>query len=605
MTEEFSTSQASDSSGTSRNEVHGIHVESSDTQGSQVGLRHDEVDTVRDDSGTSVAAEREEANSAFAEQVPRDAAIHNQALYETLGEVAPENAVSTESAFAESCASLTSAGVQEPPSQSLLPYVNFCAQYAQQVATWCEQSESGLSRGDDNPPALCDSKRELVQRWLKRPARRQVLESEVQNFSHSEGQNEYNIWYGRHLTDRHNRASHLDREAAPYRCDPELDSGYTAADTQPGNSEAYFCAFFAKGCCTKGSECRYKHRVPTLEDESTLEWSRDIFGRERHRDHRDDMGGAGSFNHECKTLFVGGLQVDPLEGDGIRGLEKFLWEAFGAWGDVQAVRVIPKKLIGFVTFAYRVQAEFAKVAMADQNVGKYGSLLSVKWAHQDGNAKRKNASEEEQSKKPRVWGAEKAAALQKPTEQREEDLVRHTLESYCSAWQAYWASCVGEGAPAAHDKMLQPSHDPSASVTSFSSRNSNQEEARESGASAQQWMTEETNPREDADSQRLQSILSRIDGLSTTDFLKAGVLESSNTFTAMSWGCNLEYKLKATFRALGEKTALSVSQFLAINFAYGSKLSTSYYLLLFLVHEFARTLVAAALLNCCLCLTKR
>ncbi|KAL8450799.1 hypothetical protein Emag_003087 [Eimeria magna] len=534
MTEALTPTQASDSSGTSCNEVNGTHVEPSDTQGTQLGQRHDDVDGARDDLGTSVVTRCEEADSACAEQVPRDASIQNQAVYGAVAEDGPENAVSAESAFAESCASLASAGLQEPASQTLLPYVNFCAQYAQQVATWCEQSGGGLSKADESLPAFCDSKRELVQRWLKRPARRQVLESEMQNFSHSEGQNEYNIWYGRHLTDRHNRASHLDREAAPYRCDPELDSGYTAADTQPGNSEAYFCAFFAKGCCTKGSECRYKHRVPTLEDESTLEWSRDIFGRERHRDHRDDMGGAGSFNHECRTLFVGGLQVDPLEEDGIRGLEKFLWEAFGAWGDVQAVRVIPKKLIGFVTFAYRVQAEFAKVAMADQNVGKYGSLLSVKWAHQDGNAKRKNAGEEEQNKKSRVGGAQEAPAFQKPTEQREEDLVRQTLESYCSAWQAYWASCVGEGAPTAHEKTLQPNHEPSVSVTSISSRYSNEGEARENGVSyaptpqAQQGPTEEMNPQEDADTQRLQSILSRIDGLSTSDFLKAGVLDSSN-----------------------------------------------------------------------------
>ncbi|KAL8435658.1 hypothetical protein ACSSS7_002319 [Eimeria intestinalis] len=534
MTEALTTSQASDNSGTSCNEINGTHIESPVTQGSQVALHHDEVDNAREDSSSTVVTRFEEADSACAGHVHRDASTQNHPVYEILDESASENAVSAESAFAESRASVASADLQEPTSQSLLPYVNFCAHYAQQVATWCEQSESGFFKGGENPPALRDSKRELVQRWLKRPARRQVLESEVQNFSHSEGQNEYNIWYGRHLTDRHNRPSHLDREAAPYRCDPEVDSGYTAADTQPGTAEAYFCAFFAKGCCTKGSECRYKHRVPTLEDESTLEWSRDIFGRERHRDHRDDMGGAGSFNHECRTLFVGGLQVDPMEEDGIRGLEKFLWEAFGAWGDVQAVRVIPKKLIGFVTYAYRVQAEFAKVAMADQNVGKYGSLLSVKWAHQDGNAKRKNASEEEPSKKPKVGGTEEAAALQKPAEQRDEDLVRQTLESYCSAWQAYWASCVGEGGPAAHDKTLKPSHDPSTSVTSFSSRNSNEGEAQESGAlhgrtaPAQQWPTEGSNPREDEDTQRLQSILSRIDGLSTSDFLKGGVLESSN-----------------------------------------------------------------------------
>ncbi|KAL8431387.1 hypothetical protein Efla_001742 [Eimeria flavescens] len=392
---------------------------------------------------------------------PQEPAVEEPPLHEHPAPSQPADAASRDSGFVESCPSLASVEQQEPHAGGLLPYVNFCAQYAHQVATWCGRGQASNDISEANPPPLCDSKRELVQQWLRRPARRQVLESEVQNFSHSEGQNEYNIWYGRHLTDRHNRPSHLDREAAPYRCNPELDAGYTAADTQPGNAEAYFCAFFAKGCCTKGSECRYKHRIPTLEDESTLEWSRDIFGRERHRDHRDDMGGAGSFNHECRTLFVGGLQIDPLEEDGLRSLEKFLWEAFGAWGDVQEVRVIPKKLIGFVTFAYRVQAEFAKVAMADQNFGKHGSLLSVKWAHQDGNAKRKNAGDEQQSKKPKVGAGDEPAAPQKPQEQREEALVRQTLESYCSAWQSYWASCVGE-------KDMQEKALPHADTTSAS-----------------------------------------------------------------------------------------------------------------------------------------
>ncbi|CDI82326.1 hypothetical protein, conserved [Eimeria praecox] len=274
-------------------------------------------------------------------------------------------------------------------------YAEFYAQYAAQLATYSSQRGQNNGQGGEELPHLCDSKRELVQQWLTRPARRQVEETEAENSSHLEGQNEYNIWYGRHLTDRHSRTGHQDRDAALHRCDPELDSGYTLADTQPGGSEGYFCAFFAKGCCSKGSECRYKHRIPILEDEYTLDWSRDIFGRERHRDHRDDMGGAGSFNHECKTLFVSGLQVDPKEEDGLRSVENFLWRSFGVWGDLVSVRVIPKKLIGFVTYAYRVQAEFAKVAMADQNFGKYGSLLTVKWAHQDNNAKHASKGPEE------------------------------------------------------------------------------------------------------------------------------------------------------------------------------------------------------------------
>lgn len=405
----------------------------------------------------------------------------------------------------------------EPVSKKKSPPIG-C--YGQQIS---QASLSGGQAGgatiEPDPPPLCDSKRELVQQWLKRPARRQVLDTEVESISHFEGQNEYNIWYGRHLTDRYNRPSHLDRDAALYRCDPELDAGYTAADTHPGSSEAYFCAFFAKGCCTKGSECRYKHRIPTLEDECTLEWSRDIFGRERHRDHRDDMSGAGSFNHECRTLFVGGLQIDPTEEDGIQSLERFLWDTFGAWGDVESVRVIPKKLIGFVTFAYRVQAEFAKVAMADQNFGKHGSLLSVKWAHQDGNLKRKNESEELSKRLKMVRPGQ--PSLSNQTQQSEEETVRQTLKSYCSAWQAYWAA-VCERDKLACDTPLNQQHD---SLPHVSMHGGPQDSY---GASVSPRLREESSIR-DEETQRLLNALSRVEGLSTTDFLEAGVVRSSNS----------------------------------------------------------------------------
>lgn len=424
-----------------------------------------------------------------------------------------------------------------PPSRSArLQLEPMCRGAPENVFNCPQLAEQALGKGktmsidpDNVLFQLCDCKRELVQQWLTRPARCQALASDVENISHWEGHNEYNIWYGRHLTDRYNRPSHLDREAALYRCDPELDAGYTVADTQPGNSEAYFCAFFAKGCCTKGSLCRYKHRIPTLQDECSLEWSRDVFGRERHRDHRDDMGGAGSFNHECKTLFVGGLQVDPLEEDGIQGLEKFLWETFGVWGDVQSVRVIPKKLIGFVTFAYRVQAEFAKVAMADQNFGKRGPLLSVKWAHQDGNASR-NSANGEQNKKQKTGGID-VPPQRRQTEVREEDVVLQALDSYCSAWQAYWAALCEADKPT-HDSPLNQQQElfaPSAHLRTFPPQCTAlgwEPTSSGLGDAVSPWPREEASTGCD-NAQRLLSVLNRVDGLSASDFLKAGGLEAS------------------------------------------------------------------------------
>ncbi|PFH36669.1 hypothetical protein BESB_048610 [Besnoitia besnoiti] len=249
----------------------------------------------------------------------------------------------------------------------------------------------------EHPP---DSKRDIVKKWMKRPARQQIDQNEASRYSHCEGGTEYNIWYGKYLTDRYNKPSYLDRETAPYKCNPKRDAGYTRANTD-ASGEHFFCIYYAKGGCCLGKNCRFRHSVPTADDEGHLEWSYDIFGRERFSTHKDDMDGVGSFNHDCKTLFVGGFCIDSEIPDGLKKMESFLLKEFSAWGDVTCIRVIPKKNIAFITYAYRVQAEFAKVAMADQNLGKQAPLLLVKWAHHDGNANKRRTDEEEEAKRKR------------------------------------------------------------------------------------------------------------------------------------------------------------------------------------------------------------
>ncbi|PHJ25100.1 pre-mrna-splicing factor cwc2 [Cystoisospora suis] len=300
-----------------------------------------------------------------------------------------------------------------------------------------------------------DKNKPLVTNWMRRPARQQIDQHEASRYSHSEGGTEYNIWYGKYLTDRYNKPSYLDRENAPYKCNPKKDAGYTKANTD-ASGEHFFCIFFAKGACWLGKDCRYRHSLPTLDDEGYLEWSHDIFGRERFKTHKDDMDGVGSFSHDCKTLFAAGLRIDNGVPDGLKKMEEFLKKEFGVWGDVTNVRVIPKKNIAFITYAYRVQAEFAKVAMADQNLGKYAPLLAVRWAHTDGNAKRRAEAEEEERKRQKLLvgpdlppesapppAATSAPAL--PIEVNSGDAVAdaaflyETLEAHCDVWQKYWA----------------------------------------------------------------------------------------------------------------------------------------------------------------------
>lgn len=59
-----------------------------------------------------------------------------------------------------------------------------------------------------------------------------------------------------------------------------------------------------------------------------IDLAHDVFGRERHRLHKDDMGGVGTFDKECRTLYVGGLGHRAT-------LEKLLWSEFGEWGEIE------------------------------------------------------------------------------------------------------------------------------------------------------------------------------------------------------------------------------------------------------------------------------
>uniref|UniRef100_A0A6B2LRS3 C3H1-type domain-containing protein n=1 Tax=Arcella intermedia TaxID=1963864 RepID=A0A6B2LRS3_9EUKA len=111
----------------------------------------------------------------------------------------------------------------------------------------------------------------------KRPARKQASESDV--FEDPPHTGFYNIWYDRvqdYSTWRDRRDAKL--AGKRFKLDLEKDVGETMA-----KSTAYICLFFARGKCIHGPECKYKHAIPTYEDEAKLDTFHDVFGRERHR----------------------------------------------------------------------------------------------------------------------------------------------------------------------------------------------------------------------------------------------------------------------------------------------------------------------------------
>src|SRR5690242_8018779 len=97
-----------------------------------------------------------------------------------------------------------------------------------------------------------------------RPARKQVAKDKVLGPQASgptrsaagggkPGQT-YNIYYDKWTGGPREDRSTLSKEKSPYRCDPVKDTGRTKGTYNPN---AYFCAFFAKGCCPNGYVCAW------------------------------------------------------------------------------------------------------------------------------------------------------------------------------------------------------------------------------------------------------------------------------------------------------------------------------------------------------------
>lgn len=205
--------------------------------------------------------------------------------------------------------------------------------------------------------------------YLSRPAKPQKSKEETEfirkNYM-TEGNQEYNIWYGKYLTSDYNSRKRHETEKAENRCVLKRDAGFTKCDgsyflelyekklqekksknisdedndgesnedenildpetinqfdqlksssffSKSGNVKTnhYFCLHFARGICHYGSDCHYYHRIPCLEFDDHLQRIVlfDCFGRSKHKTHRDDMDGVGSFQSPCRTLFVAGFTL--------------------------------------------------------------------------------------------------------------------------------------------------------------------------------------------------------------------------------------------------------------------------------------------------------
>lgn len=181
----------------------------------------------------------------------------------------------------------------------------------------------------------------------------------------------FNIWFNKWAGgDRED--AYLSKTAAISRCKVKEHSGWTQADKTPGS---YFCLFFARGICPKGHECQYLHRLPGVYD--IFNPNIDCFGRDKHSDYRDDMGGVGSFLRQNRTLYIGRIHVTD-------DIEEIVARHFSEWGDVERIRVLTARGVAFVTYVNEANSQFAKEAMAHQALDN-SEVLNVRWATVDPN----------------------------------------------------------------------------------------------------------------------------------------------------------------------------------------------------------------------------
>lgn len=249
------------------------------------------------------------------------------------------------------------------------------------------QDEAPATSTEVAPPA--ERKMKKIIRKKKRPARPQVDPSTMKSEPPPQTGTIFNIWYNKWSGgDREDK--YLSKTAAAGRCKIALDTGYTKADKVAGS---YFCLFFARGICPKGQECEYLHRLPGIHD--MFNPNVDVFGRDKHSDYRDDMGGTGSFMRQNRTIYVGRIHVSD-------DIEEVVARHFAEWGQVERskyfnswlisrigtncciVRVLNTRGVAFITYSNESNAQFAKEAMAHQSLD-HSEILNVRWATADPN----------------------------------------------------------------------------------------------------------------------------------------------------------------------------------------------------------------------------
>ncbi|PRQ56526.1 putative transcription factor C3H family [Rosa chinensis] len=142
-------------------------------------------------------------------------------------------------------------------------------------------------------------------------------------------------------------------------------------------NRAHVCSFYAKGQCTRGAECPYRHEMPITGELS----NQNI--KDRFHGVNDPValkllrkaGEMGSLeppeDESIRTLYVGGV-VDG------RVSEQDLRDCFWVHGEIESIRVVGQRGCAFVTYVTREGAEKAAEELCNKLVVK-GLRLKLAW----------------------------------------------------------------------------------------------------------------------------------------------------------------------------------------------------------------------------------
>jgi pre-mRNA-splicing factor RBM22/SLT11 len=139
----------------------------------------------------------------------------------------------------------------------------------------------------------------------------------------------------------------------------------------------HLCSFYAKGACTRGDTCPYRHEMPTVGElanqniKDRYHGNNDPVARKMlNRSGNDPRPMELPEDRTITTIWVGGLDESMTESD--------VRMPFEECGALSSVRLVPQKQCAFVTFAKRAEAEEAARKLHN-NLRVKGHSLRIAW----------------------------------------------------------------------------------------------------------------------------------------------------------------------------------------------------------------------------------